>query len=381
MQIAEIVAHVAKETVDGTATVNPFRGCPNSRPTNIMRWWRKKHGTLWTTAEAKKVGERAAKILSDCQDRLNERVGRIHVIEWLERLVRDPFAFLMADDDHILEMALNSLEIDFGLRPAPEKPVAAAAATSSVQPAPTTPKPAPPVPSTAPNATSAAPDRIQRAANSAEIATLRKELAAKDKEIWAARDKLDQLATCLVEKPPPKAEDRPVKEHRYWPLPETIEYRPKKAEQRQAARQIVDPAADDPAFALRKEEFEQWLVRRREALEAKYAAREKELNDTFELRIKARVKKAVDTRMAKEKLYSSPLTEAQLKTLLIVLHPDTRDKATMAQKDSAARILVHTRSRLVFKDRDKGSTYIPSDPAPEPPQEGSPSTGALPDAV
>ena len=24
-----------------------------------MKWWRKKHGTLWTTAEAKKIGERA----------------------------------------------------------------------------------------------------------------------------------------------------------------------------------------------------------------------------------------------------------------------------------------------------------------------------------
>jgi hypothetical protein len=76
-------------------------------------------------------------------------------------------------------------------------------------------------------------------------------------------------------------------------------------------------------------------------------------------------------------MYSSPLTEAQLKTLLIVLHPDTRAKLTEAQKDSAARILLHARSRLVFKDRDKGSTHIPPDPAPEPScaAVASPSTG------
>jgi hypothetical protein len=66
--------------------------------------------------------------------------------------------------------------------------------------------------------------------------------------------------------------------------------------------------------------------------------------------------------MQKERLYFSPLTEAQLKTLLIVLHPDTRDKATTAQKGHAARILLHARSRLVFKDRDKGSTYIQPEP-------------------
>ena len=61
MQIAEIVAHIAKETVDGTATVNPFRGCPNSRPTNIIRWWRGKHPNLLTMAHAKTIGERAAR--------------------------------------------------------------------------------------------------------------------------------------------------------------------------------------------------------------------------------------------------------------------------------------------------------------------------------
>ena len=120
-----------------------------------------------------------------------------------------------------------------------------------------------------------------------------------------------------------------------------------------------------PSRSARRNSSNGWCGARRRS-NTSLPAREKELNETFEPRIKARVKKAVDARMAKERMYSSPLTEAQLKTLLIVLHPDTRDQATEAQKDSAARILLHTRSRLVFKDRDKGSTYIPPDPAPEP---------------
>lgn len=269
MQVAEIMAHVAKETVDGTATVNPFRGCPNSRPTNIMKWWRKKHGTLWTMAEAKKVGERAAILLRERRDRLNERVGRVHVTAWLERLARDPFAFLMADDDHIYERALDSLEVEFGLRAEPPKP--ASATPSPVQAAPA---PAPPA------AAKAAPpqDRVQQAADRAEVQTLQK-------EVWRLRDKLDQLSTYLVEKPQPKAEDRPFAQYRYWQLPETIERRPKDV----PPRQFVDPAADDPAFALRKEEFEQWLVRRREGLELQFQAREAELKKAFDDKVKARI--------------------------------------------------------------------------------------------
>jgi hypothetical protein len=207
------------------------------------------------------------------------------------------------------------------------------------QPAPTAPRP------------SAAPDRVR----AAEVATL-------EKELWAARDKLDQLSMFLVAEPQPKAEDRPVApRRRYWPVPETLERRPKDV----APRQIVEPTADlisDPTFALRREEFEQWLVRRKEALEHQFKAREDELAKSFEIRVKARIKTAVERRMQKERLYFSPLTEAQLKTLLIVLHPDTRDKATTAQKDHAATILLHARSRLVFKDRDKGSTYIQPEP-------------------
>ncbi|HWY81620.1 MAG TPA: hypothetical protein VNY10_06750 [Roseiarcus sp.] len=103
IQIAEIVAHVAKETVDGSSTVNPFGGCPNSRPTNIMRWWGENHGSLLTMAEAKKLGERAAILLRDRRDRFVDRPSS--VFDWLEALARDPFAFLLADHDHIYEKA------------------------------------------------------------------------------------------------------------------------------------------------------------------------------------------------------------------------------------------------------------------------------------
>ena len=177
MQIAEIVSHVAKETVDSTPTVNPFRGCPNSRPTNIMSRWRRKRGTLWTTAEARKVGERAATLLRDRRDRINERPGRDHVISWLEALVRDPFAFLMTDDDHSHEEVLESLEIDFGLRPAPPKPPPPKPPPPKPPPPkPPPPKPEPPKPEPKPEPPK--PDPVKKAADNAEIETLRKENAA-----------------------------------------------------------------------------------------------------------------------------------------------------------------------------------------------------------
>jgi hypothetical protein len=72
-------------------------------------------------------------------------------------------------------------------------------------------------------------------------------------------------------------------------VPETLERRPKDV----APRQIVEPTADlisDPTFALRREEFEQWLVRRKEALEHQFKAREDELAKSFEIKVKARIK-------------------------------------------------------------------------------------------
>jgi hypothetical protein len=86
----------------------------------------------------------------------------------------------------------------------------------------------------------------------------------------------------LVEKPPPIAGDRPVEKYRYWPLPDKLPKAP-------VRREFVDPPMDDPAFALRKEEFEQWLVRRKEALEHQFAERKAELEKGFEAKVKARV--------------------------------------------------------------------------------------------
>ena len=45
--------------------------------------------------------------------------------------------------------------------------------------------------------------------------------------MWRLRDKLDQLSIFLVDKPQPKAEDRPTAKYVYWPLPETLEDGPK----------------------------------------------------------------------------------------------------------------------------------------------------------
>ena len=78
-------------------------------------------------------------------------------------------------------------------------------------------RPAAPRPAADPFPRAAPPpaDRIQGAADKAEVQTLQK-------EVWRLRDKLDQLSMYLVEKPPPRAEDRPVETYRYWPLPETL---------------------------------------------------------------------------------------------------------------------------------------------------------------
>jgi hypothetical protein len=113
MQIAEIVAHVARETVDSTTAVNPFAHCPNNRPTHTTTWWRGKHPNLLTMAHAKAVGERAAKILRDHRNSLDE-----YEFENLEALERDPYPTLMLDRSD--EDILNDLEVRLGLRPAPK---------------------------------------------------------------------------------------------------------------------------------------------------------------------------------------------------------------------------------------------------------------------
>ena len=205
MQIAEIALKHVASTVDGTATVNPFDGCPHSRPTNIMRWWRAK-------------------------------------------------------------------------QPKPAPASRPAPATDAPKAAPS---PAPPVPPTAPRTAPTAPDRVQRVADSAEVETLRK-------EVWRLKDKLDQLAIFLVKEPPPKAENRPVLNdiQRAARMPMRFgERRPKDV----PPMRFVTPPANDPDFALRREEFEQWLVRRKEALEADFAKRTVELEKAFDAKVKTKV--------------------------------------------------------------------------------------------
>ena len=184
-------------------------------------------------------------------------------------------------------------------------------------PAPTAPRPSVP------------PDRVR----AAEVATL-------EKELWAARDKLDQLSMFLVAEPQPKAEDRPVApRRRYWPVPETLKRRPKDV----APRQIVEPTADlisDPTFALRREEFEQWLVRRKEALEA-------DLAKSFE----AQVKKRVEARFAKEDARGWVFTEHQFMIIWRCLHTDSRKSTSDEDLTLAFRILESARKRLVIKSR------------------------------
>jgi hypothetical protein len=117
VQIVEITAHVAKETVDSISAVNPFEDCPNSRPTHIMTWWRGKHTNLLTMTHANTIGERAAKILRDHRDLVDARKNDDYDYSAImEALERDPFGRRSGED------VVNKLEIEAGLRAAPVAP-------------------------------------------------------------------------------------------------------------------------------------------------------------------------------------------------------------------------------------------------------------------
>jgi hypothetical protein len=192
--------------------------------------------------------------------------------------------------------------------------------------------------------------------------------------VWRLRDKLDQLAIFLVKEPPPKAEDRPATRWA-WPIPDVWERRPKDV----PPRQIADPGADltgDPAFALRKEEFEQWLVRRKEVLEMRYAAKQDELAKSFEAKVKARV----EARMAKENANGRVFTKKQFMAIVRCLHNDRRKAASAEDLDAAFGLFWGARDRLMYVMDKKGKKMPftpPVAPDPEPPQEGGPSAGAL----
>jgi hypothetical protein len=137
IQIAEIVAHVAAETVDSTTAVNPFDRCPNNRPTHIMAWWRERHPNLLTMEHAKTVGERAAKILRDHRD--NSAITNETSIVNLERLERDPFAALMNYRKH--EDIIERLQIALGMRAPPAQPAPKTSAAAPAAPKAATAEP------------------------------------------------------------------------------------------------------------------------------------------------------------------------------------------------------------------------------------------------
>ena len=354
MQMAEIAG-------DGSAVVTPFAGCPHSRPTHCMRWFRAQQeeaeiakreaerqaaqeaererqallkdtepdplpmwlkprppldrgdpNRVWpklTEARAEEIGERARSIarstaLTDICTNFDDRTA-------IERLSKAPHEALSSDRS--VEGLLEQVEAERERRWPTRKPK------------PSTPR-APVAP------------EVQERADSAEIATLKKELAAREQELWAARDKLDQLSMFLVDKPQPMAEERPVSYQRAWPLHIHSIKRPKEV----GKPNLVSPGAEvinDPAFALRREEFEQWLVRRREDLERHFMARRVEEGDKIEARIKDRVEREI----AKGRVFS----EKQFNAIVRVLHPDSRKAASEEDLNAAFDLIWTKRDILV----------------------------------
>lgn len=217
----------------------------------------------------------------------------------------------------------------------------------------------------------AAPAELARLAGRSRWRSAKLEAALRQAQVeaWKAKDKLTQLAIYLVEKPPPKAEDRLYVEDRTLPLPDVREMRPKDM----APFRIVEPAAEltrDPAFALRREEFEQWLVRRKEAFERKLQAREDAKS------IEAKVKARFEARMAREEARGRAFTEAQFKRIRSCLHLDDRKTASDEAVFNAFLLFGDKRDRLVLKDRAKAEAKAKARAAtPHPPQDDGPQKG------
>ena len=225
-------------------------------------------------------------------------------------------------------------------------------------PRPATPKAAPaPAPKVMPQAETIrsadapkADPSIAAAADRAEVATLRA-------EVWALRDRLAQLAIFLGDEVLPNAENRPFVRNRAWPL-WPMEKRPKDA----PPKRIVNPPANDPAFALRKEEFEQWLVRRRETLEQEFIDRKAELEKGFEAKVKARV----EAEMAKVDKRGRALTNAEWLNLATFFHVDRRKHMTEQDWNRAFSEFMSVRDRVVVKDKTKAAKAAAPEPPPEP---------------
>ena len=149
-------------------------------------------------------------------------------------------------------------------------------------------------------------------------------------------------------------------------------------------QQLTSPSADirnDPAFALRREEFEQWLARRKETLEDDFAKRKAELEKGFEDKVKERVKKAPpvavdwenDPRTARLKQANADLRAKNIRltkhfeerleaktgampratfaALVNCLHTDREEMPSKKQRDEALGLLTQWKQKY---DRSKG---------------------------
>jgi hypothetical protein len=134
---------------------------------------------------------------------------------------------------------------------------------------------------------------------------------------------------------------------KYWAAPYNFEPRPEGV----APRQFVEPATDltgDQVFALRREEFEQWLVRRKEALENGFGVRAR---PAFEAEVKTRV----EARMAELEARGRVFTEQEFTSIQRCLHPDSRRTASEKALTTAFQLFEGARNRLVLKTRAKRS--------------------------
>jgi hypothetical protein len=372
---------MAKLAGDGSP-VAPFAGCTNSRPTDCMKWFRAQQ----EEAEIAKLDEEwernlRAKWERDAQQKaessawLRPKTPEQRAAEEQEKAAREAEfeALRQAERDRLIaehrtrrEQRQRRAERDAG-RDADEP--------QNVVPGWLKPRPEKDPDEARPPIVLA----VQARADNAEIATLKKEL-------WTAHDKLDQLMMYLVEKPQPKAEDRPF-DRRDWPF-KIRGARPKETGPRQIVG-LSKEAQNDPAFALRREEFEQWLVRRKEELEAKYMAREIERDTMFDAKLKA----AVETRIAKEAGRGRVFTEKQFNAIVRVLHADSRKSASEKDLNAAFDLVWKARDRLIVRDKKptlreamaereaKKAAEAAGQPAPAPPREEEPDPEAVAEAL
>jgi hypothetical protein len=108
-------------------------------------------------------------------------------------------------------------------------------------------------------------------------------------------------------------------------------------------------------------------VRRREALEQRYAERERDLAKSLESKVKARVAAALARENARENARGPVFTEAQFKRIWSCLHPDSRTAISEQALSRSFQLFQEARPRLVSKDKSKQETTTTTTaPAPRP---------------